>query len=156
MSTQNTIPFPVVSTSEGSTTYSTKKVQYQNSFFASSLIETTLFNHNGNMKDTYTSKPAVEFFIPPPPNSSVTVLLPLPPSAFNRIMEAINQPPTLSIPTSSSLNVAPLTSSHPSASWTSTQAPLPLPDAPVAPLPATQDPTPTAGAPSSPTQATSL
>ncbi|KAH9443217.1 hypothetical protein Pst134EB_027568 [Puccinia striiformis f. sp. tritici] len=67
-----------------------------------------------------------------------------------------HQPPTLSIPTSSSLNVAPLTSSHPSASWTSTQAPLPLPDAPVAPLPATQDPTPTAGAPSSPTQATSL
>ncbi|KAI7939696.1 hypothetical protein MJO29_014432 [Puccinia striiformis f. sp. tritici] len=128
--------------------------------------------------DTYTSKPAVEFFIPPPPNSSVTVLSPLPPSAFNRIMEATrpspqsasmhevysdgsssppHQPPTPSIPTSSSLNVAPLTSSHPSASWTSSQAPLP--DAPVAPLPATQDPTPltpTTGAPSSPTQATSL
>ncbi|POW05669.1 hypothetical protein PSHT_10673 [Puccinia striiformis] len=110
------------------------------------------------MKDTYTSKPAVEFFIPPPPNSSVTVLSPLPPSAFNRnngshktfsSMHEVSggssspphQPPTPSIPTSSSLNVAPLTSSHPSASWTSSQAPLPLPDAPVAPLPATQDPT---------------
>ncbi|POW03866.1 hypothetical protein PSTT_10810 [Puccinia striiformis] len=43
--------------------------------------------------DTYTSKPAVEFFIPPPPNSSVTVLSPLPPSAFNRIMEATRPSP---------------------------------------------------------------